>query len=251
MSMPWRLALAWQAGATKPGKLPGPGRPGPDEMRELVRVAVKHADAQAAHFGPALPSLLADASPLTSTDWALPGWTSIRRPGWTWGDPLALSCDHCERDLRWVDWWHADAVRLRNNSLVFCPDHGGSVTHHDGKRLAPLVRARQQLASCVYPSKENGPRYAVYAYELLGLGRRALYVGETTKTVDDRYAEHVAGTKAPRVVRGGAGTVGPLRQDLVGDLPALGQRAASLAAQHWVHLSLQHRGYKVYGDGKR
>lgn len=252
LSMPERLARALeQAGEARPGRLPSPKRPGLDAPPEPTGFSHAKADAQAAPYGPDLASLVQGSRPLGAAGWRLPQWTSVTRPGWKLGGPLGLACEDCGRKLQWVDWWNASGVRMRNNAIVFCPVHGGPVTHHRGEKLQRLVWARQQLDSSVYPPGKGQGRYAVYAYEILGLARSAVYVGETTKTVEARYAEHVEGVRSPQVIRGGRGQVGPLRQKLVKELPPLTSDTAALSAQHWVHLSLLHLGYAVYGDGKR
>ena len=209
------------------------------------------ADVQAARYGSDLRALLGSLDRRGAGPCRLPRWTSVDSPGWKLGGPLGLACERCTRQLQWADWWHAGAARMRNNAFVFCPEHGGPVTHHRDKKLQLLIWARQQLDSSVHPTSKSPSRYEVYAFDVLGLGRPSVYVGETAKSVEERYAEHGRGVRSPRIIRGGRGEVGPLRPDLVADLPALTSKTAALSAQHWVHASLQHRGFAVYGDGRR
>lgn len=174
-------------------------------------------------------------------------WTSINRPGWTLGGDLAITCPHCDGRLRWFDWWHSDAVSRRNTYVIACATHGVV-----NKSLPPsrreLINARRVLDSRLWAAKKMDSSKHIYAFDVLGLGPKSVYVGQTGKTVDERMEEHRAGVRPVHVIKKG-GEVGPLRRDLP-HLPALPTIRTALAAERWVAAHYEYRGFTVYGDGR-
>ena len=208
-------------------------------------------DEQAGLLGGELLGVIRDS--IGDVEWltSLPRWTTAPRPGWVKGGPLQLRCTHCDTELQWADWWNADAVRMKNNAFVFCPQHGGPVTKHQVRSLQALIHARQQLDGAVWAQNDGAKPYSVYAFELLGLGTDAMYVGQTAKTpADRRYEEHAGlGKSAARVLRNGRARIGPLSPDRLPELPSLRSSQAALAAEHWTSVWLKLQGIEVHGDG--
>jgi hypothetical protein len=109
-------------------------------------------------------------------------------------------------------------------------------------------------AAIVEPRGPRGrkppPVFRVYVVELAdpaGRGRRGrpcLYVGQTTVTPAERFAQHKAGHKASRVVRRHGLR---LRPDLYEGLPLLASREAALVLEARVAAELRGRGYRVFG----
>jgi len=99
------------------------------------------------------------------------------------------------------------------------------------------------------------PRFWVYVIELdpTGLediGAGAVYVGETAKTPEDRFATHMAGgMKAAKIVAR-RGT--RLRPDLYPPEGPFATRGEALRFERRTGNRLRHRGYRVYGaQGER
>jgi hypothetical protein len=85
---------------------------------------------------------------------------------------------------------------------------------------------------------------------LSGDGERGFYVGQTTRSIEERLEQHrSAAPGAARVFRKGA-TVGDLRPDLVAEEWLLPTRSAALAAEAFTHLLVQqlHPGARIHGD---
>ncbi|MEV7396710.1 hypothetical protein [Aeromicrobium sp. NPDC092404] len=94
----------------------------------------------------------------------------------------------------------------------------------------------------------NEHRFRVYVIELddTGLGdcgKGAVYVGETWHSAEERFAKHMAGQKAARVVtkRGVK-----LRPDLAPD-ETFDSRGKALRAERRTANRLKHQGYRVWG----
>lgn len=105
------------------------------------------------------------------------------------------------------------------------------------------------------PGTPGVRRFWVYVIELdptgLGeVGAGAVYVGETAKTPEGRFATHVAaGTKAAKIV---ARTGVRLRPDLFPPEGPFETRAEALRFERRTGNRLRHRGYRVYGaQGER
>lgn len=72
----------------------------------------------------------------------------------------------------------------------------------------------------------------------------AVYVGETSKTPEQRFEQHKTGRRAARVVRR-AGV--RLREDLYPPEGPFTSRAEALRFERRTRNRLDHRGYQVYG----
>lgn len=207
-------------------------------------------DEQAGSRGESLRAVIKES--VGDVEWlaSLPRWTTAARPGWVKGGRLQLPCEDCDRELEWADWWNADAVRMKKNAFVYCPHHGGPVTKHRGQPLHTFIHARQQLDGAVWAQGSGAKRFNVYAFELLGLGPDEMYVGQTTKTQEERWEEHKAlGKTAAKILRSGKAQIGPLRECRLPELPPLHSSQAAYAAEHWTSLWLILQGVDVHGDG--
>lgn len=189
-------------------------------------------------------------------------WSSINRPGWRQGGELSLTCNRCSSPLTWWDWNHPLAPRGYDRSLytpvfpqssrhftIFCPTHGGQVIHMqrtDG--FMDLMNARRVLDSLLWAKGGTKSNWQVYAFELHGLDGKHVYVGQTSKSVDERMEAHADPERAVHIVKRGA-TVGPLLPIPV--LPPLTHLRTALAAERWVAAHFEFRGYEVHGDGRR
>jgi hypothetical protein len=179
-----------------------------------------------------------------------PAWTSVGRTGWMEGGPLEILCPVCAEPLTWFDWIHPEAPPMRNTAYVQCPKHG-CVNKALGSGLQDLITARRILDSRSWAARGTVSRRRVYVFDLDGVETRAVYVGQTTKTIKARYCEHVCGDSPVQVIRRGARPAG-LRPDLAPrQLPALTTEAVALAAERWTAARLEFLGHKVYGDGRR
>lgn len=217
----------------------------------LPAAETRDADAVAALFGPRLDELdIVRDSPVT--------WTTARRPGWRAGGPLGVVCPRTDRadavcgaHLAWLDWWHPAAPRMRNSAYVYCPVHGQvSATHV--RALREVIDARRLLDSLVWASPATVGTHNIYAFEVLGVGRPVIYVGETTKRITERHKQHCSPDHQPKaqVLKPHGRSAGPLRQDLVHWLPPLGTQATARAAERFVAATLQYRGLEIAGDGR-
>lgn len=179
-------------------------------------------------------------------------WTSVRKTGWTRGGDLHLACPRCNRSVDWFDWWHPDAVKVKNSYVVWCPVDG--VVNRDlaGTRdrpLADLLAARRVLDSRVWAGEVDRDKpYWIYAIDLLDAAGE-VYVGKSIYSPEDRRRQHEEGERAARVFKKGA-RPGDLRTDLP-PLPVLTSNRSALAAERWVAAHFEYRGLKVHGDGRR
>ena len=108
----------------------------------------------------------------------------------------------------------------------------------------PQRRAREGRAPAVGPAA-----YHVYVIGLDDSQRRegdrgAVYVGQSVRTPEERFAQHLAGHRAARVVnRHGR----HLRKRLYQRYNPLGTRAAAEQKERELAADLGERGYTVYG----
>jgi hypothetical protein len=106
----------------------------------------------------------------------------------------------------------------------------------------------------VNTSRRETPQYSVYVIELLPElcekrgcpapnGRPALYVGQTADTPEERFAEHLRGYRAARVVRDYGVRLRPRLYRNYGPYPT---RPEALAAEARLAAKLQRRGFCVF-----
>ena len=173
-------------------------------------------------------------------------WTSASEVGWVPGGSLGVACEKCPKPLLWCDWWHLKAMRSRNTWYAYCPVHGGPVGRMRSRGLVYLVDARRQLDSATWVRPSGGAREC-YVFEVDGLGAQDVYVGETTRSVASRFAQHGRGHLAARILKRAGASPGELRPDLIGDLPQLVSKYQALAAEQWVATRLRYLDYTVHG----
>ena len=111
--------------------------------------------------------------------------------------------------------------------------------------------AHADIVSGARPARQPPRVYRIYVIELSGAAggggrgeRPAVYVGQTVVTPERRFAQHMAGHKAARVVRRYGRH---LRPDLYEGLPLLASRDAALVLEARVAAELRSRGYRVFG----
>ncbi len=136
----------------------------------------------AARFG----GKLADATEPYDLPHAPTKWTSVSRPGWHVSD-LGVECQ-CGQPLLLVDWWHPDATRRAHSGFVACPVHGRIKKMNDDMRA--LGQARRELDAALERQPPSDGQWSVYVVEVVGLETPAVYVGQTSRTVEDRLDEH-------------------------------------------------------------
>ena len=217
----------------------------------LPAAEMRDADAAAALFGPRLDGLdIMRDSPVS--------WTTAGRPGWRAGGPLGVVCQRTDRadavcgaHLEWLDWWHPAAPRMRNSAYVYCPVHGQVAAAHV-RALREVIDARRLLDSLVWAIPATVGKHHIYAFDVLGVGRPVIYVGETAKRITERHEQHCSPDHQPKaqVLKPHGRSAGPLRQDLVPWLPPLGSQATAHAAERFVAATLQYRGLEIAGDGR-
>ncbi|WP_123919705.1 hypothetical protein [Georgenia muralis] len=217
----------------------------------LPAAETRDADAAAALFGPTLDELdMVHEAPVS--------WTTARRPGWRAGGSLGVCCPRpgpgdavCGAHLEWLDWWHPAATRMRNSAYVYCAVHGqASATHV--RTMREVIDARRLLDSLVWAHPATVGSHRIYAFDVQGVGRPVIYVGETTKRITERHGQHCSPDHQPKaqVLKPHGRSAGPLRQDLVPWLPPLGSQATARAAERFVAATLQYRGLEIAGDGR-
>ena len=173
-------------------------------------------------------------------------WTSAPQAGWVAGGRLGIKCEKCPEPLLWCDWWHLKALRSRNSWYAFCPAHGGPIKQTHTRGLLKLVEARRQLDSATW-ARSSGGEYQCYVFDVNGLGSNQVYVGQTSKSVECRIAQHERGYLPAQILKRPGASRGELRQGLLGDLPVLSGKDHALAAEQWVATRLTYLGYKVHG----
>ena len=92
----------------------------------------------------------------------------------------------------------------------------------EGNDMHHLLSKIYQLAANEPISHQQKVPYCLYAYELIPLiddPDYKTYVGETGKSIEERYGEHADGSRACQIVRKGQYLVGPLRRDVIDSLP--------------------------------
>lgn len=91
--------------------------------------------------------------------------------------------------------------------------------------------------------------YRVYVIELdeslrQGTGKPAVYVGQSAKTPEERFEQHLRGERASRYVRDHGVR---LRPRLYNSYPSVTTRADAEALEKHVADRLRRRGFTVYG----
>lgn len=210
------------------------------------RDADDDADSLARRIGPELPAV--DAVPAFAADL---GWATAALPGWGPGGPLHLDCPMHGAPLTHWRCDHASAVGRKRRFLVACPECTADDVRRLGRRLGGLLAARAALDAELAEPTASGSTHRVYVVEILsGDGEPGFYVGQTTRPVEERIAQHrTSGPGAARVFRRGA-RPGQLRPDLIAEEWVLPTRSAALAAEALTHLRIEvlHPEADVHGD---
>lgn len=178
-----------------------------------------------------------------------PPWKSARVPGWH-SSALGANCD-CGSAIQLLDWWHPDALPTRNNHVAFCP-RGCYAPSPVATRWKRILQHRREFDASLATQNRKGREYKIYTVEVSGLSTAAktVYVGQTSKSIDERLREH-GDPNHPRPVRifnkKNGGKVGdlvslPMLQDM-----RLLSLSAALTGESWVAEALRLKGLRVEG----
>lgn len=180
----------------------------------------------------------------------------FRRPGWRLDGDTLLPCDICGTDLDLFSglfeakngtWYDAKAILCQGCSAVRLPSHLPA-----SLRLAVYEWSDWHLSAQDALLRPDGNGRNCYIAELRDTsgrqpktGREWVYVGETSKDVEERLLEHLAGVRKSRRVHD-YGT-GELRRDLMECLPTHWSQAESRAYERYLATKLRLLGYEVEG----
>jgi len=174
--------------------------------------------------------------------------------GWEYEGETGIRCGNCGAEL------HLFGNSLRSAKgdpywamAIVCPDEGIARLPADHvEQLEALKNYRQfalaQRDADARPESEGV--YSVYVIELADtVGPRNgplpwVYVGETAKTPEERFAQHLSGYKSSASVRNHGLE---LRPELVRGVPPLRTKAESRAYEAYLAERLKLEGYSVKG----
>lgn len=130
------------------------------------------------------------------------------------------------------------------------PDHSPGILTPD-RHLEFQHRGRHlsdhdaYVVDVVLPSAPHS--WSVYVLEVVGLGPKDVYVGQTWHDPEERRRQHATGIRVAKVFKRAGVSVGRLRPDLLPALPSLTTKELALAAEGQVAQALTAQGYAVYG----
>ena len=185
----------------------------------------------------------------------LPFWR-FRRPGWRYSGDPQIPCDLCGTDLdvfsallQFKDgtWYDAKAIICQGCRTARIPSHLPAALRRAIYGWSDWHLTAQDALK--HPTK--GGEWHCYIAALddpegkrLWRDKEWVYVGQTGKDVDERFAEHKSGVRSNRFVRD-FGT--HLRGDLMADLPTHRTAAEALAYERYLAAQLELCGYGVKG----
>ena len=194
-----------------------------------------------------LESLLAKSRAKKRQDQIAP----IKSVGWFEVGGTGLSCPSCDAPLTACvrEFWsedgdiHAESVWMcGNEEKVFAEtDLADGYVRTTDRRRRYLDATRDTDRS-----SKGKSRYSVYVIQLESsiTEKPDLYVGQTTKTVEERFSEHQSGVRTSSKISQRAVT---LRKDLVPEKTALRTKAEAETYEAWLAEWLRFQGYKVFG----
>lgn len=175
--------------------------------------------------------------------------------GWVHDDGVGLACPTCDATLELFGCELRAKDTTRYRAMLFvCPEERSVRLPSDvPARYRSVARARRAYLTArrdadAYAGPERA--YSAYCIELDdGAGDRTgprpwIYVGQTARTPEERFAEHQAGIRASRWVRHHGVA---LRPDLYADQPVLRTHAEALTFERWLYESLRAAGWPVKG----
>lgn len=170
--------------------------------------------------------------------------------GVTSQDP-SVRVDQLQRGAKRRDWMAGHVAALRPDLTV----NFGPTTENEARRQQRKLR--RKLRRQGYTVDRDLTVWRTYVIELDGsqrdeVGEGWVYVGQTSKTPEERFVEHTTGKRNGRgrlysgvVFRHGV----RLRPDLVVPDPVLCSKEDALAAEQRLARRLTRLGYRVEGDG--
>ena len=192
----------------------------------------------------------AGLAPVTGT---APGST---QPGWVHEDSCGIPCPQCGAHVELFGCepaWPALGDTHRRTALVCAGENrllkASEVLPHAHDAIAArreYLMAREDADA----RKRLRPAFAVYCVELepkpgvTSSARPPIYVGQTTRTPEERFAQHKAGYRASAHVKDRGLR---LRPDLTSAMPPLRTEAEALGLERWLAASMRARGWEVAG----
>lgn len=176
-------------------------------------------------------------------------------PGWVHEPGVGLTCPTCggSLELFGLEADAKDGTPYRAMVFVCATEHTCRKPHEVPDTYRETAKAWRAYLRAVADADRRDrevPRRWVYCIELDdGVGERPderpwIYVGKTSKTPEERFAEHRAGVRSSRWVRNHGVA---LRPDLYLDQPALRTDDEASAYERWKFLSMGAAGWPVKG----
>ena len=172
--------------------------------------------------------------------------------GWIHGGDLGITCGECGGPLHLFRALLECGVDTRRVSAAVCQEEGWAVGPADVcNELRVVMHTQLAYLTAREDTDRNKPApepYHAYVIELdddvpCTNGRFAVYVGQTAKTPEERFAQHKAGIRASRWVRDHGGR---LRPDLF-EQPCLRSQAEALTFEALLAARLTAQGWTVKG----
>jgi hypothetical protein len=170
----------------------------------------------------------------------LPGWVVV---------PLGVLCPTCGQPLLRIDHEYPGLNWSSRRQLILCAAERRAVEGPGAQQVG--VSHRQLRAALPDSPASSGSRASrrVYVVEAAPThdAPRAFYVGETSKTADERLREHQHGLRAARAFRSGRYYAERLRPDLIPALPETMDTLTAKAAERFTASVLRWQGLSVLG----
>ena len=170
----------------------------------------------------------------------VPGWVVV---------PLGVACASCGQPLLRIDHEYPGLNWLSHRQMIVCPAEQRAVQGREAQAVG--VAHRQLLAAPpdVPTTSDPHPGRQVYVVEAAPThdAPQAFYVGETSKSPDERLDEHRHGPRAARAFRSGRYWAARLRPDLLPTLPETMDTHTAKAAERFTAAILRWRGLTVLG----
>jgi len=175
----------------------------------------------------------------------------IKSVGWFEVDGTGLPCLSCDAPLTACvrEFWSGDGD-IHAASVWMCGDEEKVFVETDvvDEYVRTTDRRRRYLDAMrdADRSSKGQGRYSVYVIQLeSSTGEKPdLYVGQTTKTVEERFSEHQSGVRTSSKISERAVK---LRMDLIPEKPVLRTKAEAETYEAWLAEWLRSHGYKVLG----
>jgi len=170
----------------------------------------------------------------------LPGWVVV---------PLGITCATCGQPLLRIDHEYPGLNWLSQRQVIVCPAEQSAV---EGRDAQVVGAAHRQLRSAVPDTPDalsHRASHSVYVVEAVPTSDAppGFYVGQTSKSPDERLDEHRHGPRAARAFSSGRYHAARLRPDLIPTLPETMDALTARAAEQYTAFVLRWRGLSVLG----